>query len=130
MHANVYFSAFFTEAFIGLEKMGQRAANMPKAFSINRQTLESQCLKICCSSLSFPGKGLINQVSSGKISVVIIRVISCTLKRLSRKSEKSFPDDLFLVILDVNFSIKTVSSVSTFDTFMNLIKSIKINQIF
>ena len=41
MHVNMYLSAFLTEAFIGLEKMRQRAVNMLKTSSITWRALES-----------------------------------------------------------------------------------------
>ena len=42
MNANVYFSVFLMETFIGLEKIRQRIANMPKSLSITRRALESK----------------------------------------------------------------------------------------
>ena len=41
MNANLYFSTFLMKAFIGLKKICQRAANMPKTFLITLESLKN-----------------------------------------------------------------------------------------
>ena len=97
MHANMYLSAFLTEAFIGLEKMRQRAVNMLKTFSITWRALESWQLKIWCFFLGFLGKGLINlQQQEDFVTKQKIRERLAGAGTWSRWNEKPPPVEVYV----------------------------------